>query len=86
MRSNVRSPERRWWTRWSLQVSELAPSPLRGAWRTILFLANALLFIAIATPLMLPRVVAGVAAVIAVNVLWFGVDAHLYRTPPRRNA
>ena len=61
-------------------MSELVPSPLRGTWRTILFLANALLFIAIATPLRLPRVVAGVAAVIAVNVLWFGVDARLHHS------
>jgi hypothetical protein len=59
-------------------MSELVPSPLRGVWRTIVFLANALLFIAIATPLTLPRVVAGVAAVIAVNVLWFSVDARLH--------
>ncbi len=31
-----------------------------------------------AIPLTLPRVVAGVAAVIAVNVLWFSVDARLH--------
>jgi hypothetical protein len=59
-------------------MSELVPSPLRGAWRTILFLANALLFIAIATPPTLPRIVMGAVAVIAVNVLWFGADARLH--------
>jgi len=37
----------------------------------LLFLANALLCIAIATPLTLPRAVMGVAAVIALNVLRF---------------
>jgi len=83
VRSIDRSPERRWWTRWSLQVSELVPSPLRGAWRTILFLANALLFLAIATPLTLPRVVMGVAAVIAINVLWFGFVARLHHPRTR---
>ena len=59
--------------------------PLRGAWTTILFLANALLFIAIAVPPTLPPVVMGAVAVIAVNVLCFGVDARLRIRARSRN-
>ena len=42
-----------------------------------MFLANALLFIAIAVPPTLHRIVMGAVAVIVVDVLWFGVDARL---------
>jgi len=59
---------------------ELVPSPLRGAWRTVLFLANALLFIAIAVPPTLPRIVMGAVAVIAVNVLWLGIQTRFHHS------
>jgi hypothetical protein len=59
-------------------VKRAGPLALRGLVRTLIFLANALLFIAIASPPTLPRMVLGVAAVVAVNGLWIVVGARLH--------
>jgi hypothetical protein len=89
MRSSGRSRKRPWWSRWSLEVSHLVPSIVHGIGRTLLFLGYALVFIAIAVPPTLPRIVLGALTVLGLNVALLvaasrlgGAPRHFIRRAP----
>ena len=81
MRSNGLSRKSPWWSRWSLEMSQLVPSLFRGVWRTALFLGYALLFIAIAFPLTLARIALGVLAIVLLNLLLLAASSRFDRDP-----
>jgi hypothetical protein len=69
MRSSGRSGRRPWWTRWPIQVYQLAPSLSHELLGIALFVASTLLFVAVANPFTLPRVALGALVVILTNGL-----------------